>query len=49
MRRTPVHSRTAVSTDVKHLLPLSLLRSGPLGPRLGGYDPLSLKEEDVHA
>lgn len=45
----PVRSGTAVSTDAKHLLPLSLLRSGPLGPRLNGYDPLSLKEQTADA
>jgi hypothetical protein len=38
-----LRSETVVSTDVKPLLPLLLLRSGPLGPRLS--EALSLSDD----
>jgi hypothetical protein len=38
-----LRSVMVISTDVKHLHPLLLLRSGPLGPRLS--DALSLSDD----
>lgn len=42
-----LRSGTVISTNVKPLLPPLLLRSEPLGSRLNGCDPLSLKEDDA--